>query len=95
MAAAPHRLPADEPDHDARERRMGFLDHLDELRTRIIRACAGIAVGMVIAFVKGSPSLDGAGELRLGKRKAGRDDISSSFQYFQRSVGPTSPLNVE
>ena len=29
---------------------MGFLDHLDELRTRLIRASVGIAAGMVIAF---------------------------------------------
>ena len=30
---------------------MGFLDHLEELRTRIIRACIAIAVGMAFAFV--------------------------------------------
>jgi sec-independent protein translocase protein TatC len=30
---------------------MGFLDHLDELRKRIIRSCVAIAVGMVIAWV--------------------------------------------
>jgi sec-independent protein translocase protein TatC len=30
---------------------MGFLDHLDELRKRIIRSCVAIAVGMSIAFV--------------------------------------------
>ena len=30
---------------------MGFLDHLDELRKRIIRSCLAIAVGMVIAWV--------------------------------------------
>jgi sec-independent protein translocase protein TatC len=29
---------------------MGFLEHLDELRTRIIRSCIAIAVGMVVAF---------------------------------------------
>jgi sec-independent protein translocase protein TatC len=50
MTAASHRLPDDEQD-DARERRMGFLEHLDELRTRIIRAAAAVAVGMAIAFV--------------------------------------------
>lgn len=51
MATSPHRLPADEPDDEHREGRMGFLDHLDELRTRIIRSCIGIAAGMLIAFV--------------------------------------------
>jgi sec-independent protein translocase protein TatC len=30
---------------------MGFLDHLDELRRRIIRSCIAIGVGMVVAFV--------------------------------------------
>ena len=29
---------------------MGFLEHLDELRTRIIRAAVAVAVGMAIAF---------------------------------------------
>ena len=30
---------------------MGFLEHLDELRKRLIRVCLGIGVGMVVAFV--------------------------------------------
>ena len=30
---------------------MGFLEHLDELRRRIILACIGIGGGMVVAFV--------------------------------------------
>jgi sec-independent protein translocase protein TatC len=34
-----------------RDGRMGFLDHLEELRTRLIRACLAVAVGMVIAFL--------------------------------------------
>ena len=29
---------------------MGFLEHLDELRRRLIRACIAIAAGMVVAF---------------------------------------------
>ena len=29
---------------------MGFLDHLDELRKRIIRSCVAIGAGMLIAF---------------------------------------------
>lgn len=29
---------------------MGFLDHLDELRTRIIRACIALGVGMLLSF---------------------------------------------
>ena len=29
---------------------MGFLEHLDELRTRLIRSCLAIGVGMLVAF---------------------------------------------
>jgi sec-independent protein translocase protein TatC len=29
---------------------MGFLEHLDELRTRLIRSCIAIGVGMAVAF---------------------------------------------
>lgn len=29
---------------------MGFLDHLDELRSRLIQSCVAIASGMVVAF---------------------------------------------
>jgi len=51
MAAALRPLPGDDHDDDPRERRMGFLEHLDELRTRIIRAVAGVAAGMLVAFL--------------------------------------------
>jgi len=30
---------------------MGFLEHLEELRVRIIKSCAAVALGMLIAFV--------------------------------------------
>jgi sec-independent protein translocase protein TatC len=29
---------------------MGFIEHLDELRKRLIRVCLGVGVGMVVAF---------------------------------------------
>jgi sec-independent protein translocase protein TatC len=32
------------------EGKMGFLEHLDELRTRIIRSCIAIAAGMLVTF---------------------------------------------
>src|SRR3954466_5520935 len=41
------------PDNDDEERRqgkMGFLEHLDELRKRIIRSCVAIGAGMLMAF---------------------------------------------
>src|SRR5262245_38654817 len=36
-----------EPEPDGK---MGFLDHLDELRSRLIRCCLAIGVGMAVAF---------------------------------------------
>ncbi|HKB14214.1 MAG TPA: twin-arginine translocase subunit TatC [Vicinamibacterales bacterium] len=46
MAKAPLRRIAD----DDRDARMGFLEHLEELRVRLIRCCVAIAIGMLIAF---------------------------------------------
>jgi sec-independent protein translocase protein TatC len=48
-----HRqTPPDDNDQDQsdEEGRMGFLEHLDELRKRIIRSCLAIGAGMVVAF---------------------------------------------
>jgi sec-independent protein translocase protein TatC len=39
-----------EPD-DEGNGRMGFLDHLEELRARLIRSCLAIGVGMITAFI--------------------------------------------
>lgn len=52
-AARSHTFPAppDDPDRDRdAEGRMGFLEHLDELRKRIIRSCLAIGAGMLVAF---------------------------------------------
>jgi hypothetical protein len=51
MPEAGYRFPIEEPDDDPGEAKMGFLDHLDELRSRIIRSCIAIGLGMLIAFV--------------------------------------------
>jgi sec-independent protein translocase protein TatC len=51
MAETRLRLPREEPDDDSGEAKMGFLEHLDELRTRIIRSCLAIGVGMLVAFI--------------------------------------------
>ena len=40
----------DPDDEDAGEAKMSFLEHLDELRKRIIRAAISIGVGFLIAF---------------------------------------------
>jgi len=52
MAETQYRTPLkEETDNDFAHGKMGFLEHLDELRTRLIRACLAIAGGMLIAFV--------------------------------------------
>ena len=48
MAEPKLRIVADESED--LDGRMGFLEHLDELRTRIIRSCLAIAAGMGVAF---------------------------------------------
>jgi len=48
MAKAPLRR---RDDADNRDATMGFLEHLEELRVRLIRCCIAIAVGMVVAFM--------------------------------------------
>jgi sec-independent protein translocase protein TatC len=47
--ATAYQLPPEEPD-DSGEGRMSFLEHLDELRKRLIRSCLAVGIGMVIAF---------------------------------------------
>ena len=41
---------SDDEDRDDGGARMGFLEHLDELRMRLIRACIAIGAGMVVSF---------------------------------------------
>ena len=48
-ALAVQLLPED--DDELRVGQMGFLEHLDELRKRILRACMAVAAGMLVAFV--------------------------------------------
>ena len=49
MAQTTHAARAPSP-HDQEEGVMGFLDHLDELRSRLIRSCIAVAVGMALAY---------------------------------------------
>ena len=43
-------IPPPEDDEDASGARMSFLDHLDELRRRIVNSCIAIAVGVAATF---------------------------------------------
>jgi sec-independent protein translocase protein TatC len=58
--------PKAQPPRD-RTSNMSFLDHLEELRWRIIKGLAGIAVGIVIAFFIGDFLVD---KVMLGPTKA-------------------------
>lgn len=51
MAQSQHRSAYEEPTDDLLDGKMGFLEHLDELRTRLIRSCVAIAVAMIVAFM--------------------------------------------
>src|SRR5262245_12036344 len=46
------QVPPDEPEDqdDSSEGKMSFLEHLEELRKRIINSCLGIAVGIGLSF---------------------------------------------
>jgi sec-independent protein translocase protein TatC len=50
MAKASFQRLPEGTDDDSGEGRMGFLEHLDELRTRIVRSCLAIGAGMLVAF---------------------------------------------
>jgi sec-independent protein translocase protein TatC len=53
LAGSPRRAASSrqpEPD-DQGNGKMGFLDHLEELRARLIRSCLAIGAGMITAFV--------------------------------------------
>src|SRR6476619_8128856 len=50
QAGAYKALPPDDDDDDALSGKMSFLEHLDELRKRIVNACLAIGVGVVLTF---------------------------------------------
>ena len=61
MTPAPgtaNRFPPEDLDDDRGEGKMGFLEHLDELRSRIIRALIAVAAGMAITYVFVDPIID-------------------------------------
>ena len=49
--ALPSPLLPDDPDEATSAGRMGFLEHLDELRTRLIRSLIAVGAGMLVAFL--------------------------------------------
>jgi sec-independent protein translocase protein TatC len=51
-------LPPDEDDDIPVEGKMSFLEHLDELRKRIVRSCLAIAIGVLATFAYIQPIFD-------------------------------------
>lgn len=43
-------LPPDDEEEGIGEAKMSFLEHLEELRVRIVRSCVGIGVGLLVSF---------------------------------------------
>src|SRR6266446_3519889 len=50
QAGVPSPLPPDEDDDSPGAGKMSFLEHLDELRKRIVRSCLAIAFGVLATF---------------------------------------------
>jgi sec-independent protein translocase protein TatC len=50
QAGAPYQLPPDDDDDTSAAGKMSFLEHLDELRKRIVRSCLAIAFGILATF---------------------------------------------
>jgi sec-independent protein translocase protein TatC len=50
QGAGAYKLPPDEDDDLPGSVKMSFLEHLDELRKRIIRSCLAVAVGILLTF---------------------------------------------
>jgi sec-independent protein translocase protein TatC len=50
QSGAYKQLPPDDDDELLGEGKMSFLEHLDELRKRIVRSLLGICVGMLVSF---------------------------------------------
>jgi len=53
-----NQLRPEDQDDERAEGQMGFLEHLDELRTRIIRALIAVAAGMAITYFFVDPITD-------------------------------------
>jgi sec-independent protein translocase protein TatC len=51
QSGALQRPPEDDDDFTLGDGKMSLLEHLDELRKRIIRACLGVLVGILVGFV--------------------------------------------
>ena len=76
----------DEEDEDG-QRKMTLIEHLEELRTRIIRAVIGLAVGMVIALILSQPAIQIINEpfyKAVGKKSLVTTNMMDPFTLYMR-----------
>jgi sec-independent protein translocase protein TatC len=84
LPAAPEEKPADQPD----EKRMSFIEHLGELRTRLRNAAIAFALAMIGSFVIVEKYFDWLTRpVRRGLREAGHE-----MNFYARSL--TEPFWV-
>jgi sec-independent protein translocase protein TatC len=70
----------EEPDEDEGMLRMSFMDHLEELRSRLIKIIAGFAVAFLVCMVMGDPLWDFFdAPLRFALGKQGGREIATGL----------------
>jgi sec-independent protein translocase protein TatC len=77
----------DEDEDEVGQRKMTLVEHLEELRTRIIRAAIGLAVGMGIALILSQPVLQIINKPfydAVGKKSLVTTDMMDPFTLYMR-----------
>ncbi len=77
----------DDDEEDDGQRKMTLIEHLEELRTRIIRALIGLAVGMGIALILSQPAIQIINEpfyKAVGKKSLVTTDMMDPFTLYMR-----------
>jgi len=67
--------PQSEEQFDPNELRMGFFEHLGELRDRVIKAALALVIGTVIGFVLAAPALEILQEPYCAIREVGNCEL--------------------
>ncbi len=79
----------DEEDDEDGERKMTLVEHLDELRSRLIRAIIGLLVGMVAALILSQPAIqliNGPFEEAVGKQLTTTKMMDPFTMYLRISL---------
>ena len=79
----------EDKDEDDGQRKMTLVEHLDELRSRLIRAIIGLAVGMVVALILSQPAIqviNGPFEKAVGKKLTTTKMMDPFTMYLRISL---------